>query len=46
LRDNVPVAGVSCNETLRQVARHAARLGRRAREVEARDAGRLGDAGG
>ncbi len=35
LRDNVLVAGLSVNATLRDVARHAAVLGRRAREVEA-----------
>jgi uncharacterized protein (TIGR02996 family) len=36
LRDNVTVCGVSLHGTLRKVARNAARLARRAREVEAR----------
>jgi hypothetical protein len=34
LLDNVLVSGVSVHETLRQVARHATRFGRRAREIE------------
>ena len=36
LRDNVTVCGVSLHETLRKVARNAARLARRSREVEER----------
>jgi hypothetical protein len=36
LRDNVTVAGVSVEQTLRELAQHAAMLGRRAREIEAR----------
>lgn len=39
LRDNVVVSGASVHATLRQVARHAAQLGHRAREVERRLAG-------
>ena len=35
LRDNVTVSGVSLPETLREMARHARRLGRYARTVEA-----------
>jgi uncharacterized protein (TIGR02996 family) len=34
LRDTVTVCGVSLHQSLRKVARNAARLGRRAREVE------------
>src|SRR5262245_31064128 len=34
LRDNLTVAGVSLGATLRDVARHARRLGQRAREIE------------
>jgi hypothetical protein len=37
LRDNID-AGVSVEQTLRELARHAARLGRRAREIEGRAA--------
>lgn len=37
LRDNVTVLGVSLHATLRQMGHHAAKLGRRAREIEARD---------
>jgi hypothetical protein len=36
LRDNVTVSGVSVELTVRELARHAARLGRRAREIEGR----------
>jgi uncharacterized protein (TIGR02996 family) len=36
LRDTVTVCGVSLHQSLRKVARNAARLGRRAREVERR----------
>jgi uncharacterized protein (TIGR02996 family) len=38
LRDNVKVAGVSVEQTLRELARDVARLGRRAREIIGRDA--------
>jgi uncharacterized protein (TIGR02996 family) len=37
LRDNVIEAGVSLDETLRQLARHAELLGRRTREVQERE---------
>ena len=36
LRDNVTEAGVGLEDTLRQLARNAKRLGRRAREVQER----------
>ena len=39
LRDNVVESGVPLNKTLSTLARNAARLGRRAREVEERLAG-------
>jgi uncharacterized protein (TIGR02996 family) len=37
LRDNVTVSGVSVEQTLRDLARHAIRLGKRAREIEGRE---------
>jgi hypothetical protein len=40
LRDNVVEAGVSLDETLRQMAFHATMLGRRAREMNAQSAER------
>jgi len=36
LRDNVTVAGLSVNVALRELTRHAAALGRRARQIEDR----------
>ena len=38
LRDTVTVSGVSVEQTLREVARHAVKLGRKAREIEGREA--------
>ena len=38
LRDNVLVSGASLHETLRQVARHAASLARRVRDIEGHEA--------
>jgi hypothetical protein len=38
LRDDVTVSGVSVELTLRELARHAVKLGRRAREIEGREA--------
>jgi uncharacterized protein (TIGR02996 family) len=38
LRHDVTVSGMSVELTLRELARHAGRLGRRAREIEGREA--------
>jgi hypothetical protein len=38
LRDNLTDFCVSVEQTLRELGRHAARLGRRAREIEGREA--------